>query len=459
MMDNGLARLRRALERTQAGHAVGRVAEVREGLLTIAGLDHTARVGDRVRLFRAGRPLHGEILRLGPGGATVLPEGSAEGVALGDRAAHFGPPRLAPCAAWLGRVLDPHGHPLDGGALPVGGVERPLDAPAPGPAERRGMGGRLATGLAVFDTLLPFARGQRLGLFAPAGAGKSSLLARLLPAVEADVVVVALVGERGREVAETVVRLGAGRDRSVIIAATADQPPVLRRRCALAAMVVAEHFRECGAQVLLAVDSITRMAEAHREVALAVGEAPALGGFPASTAALLTALCERAGPGAGPEGDITALLSVLTPGTEEEGPVAEMLRGVIDGHVVLSREIAERGRFPAVDLPRSLSRSLPGVATGAENAAITEARRLLAAHDRAALMLQSGLYRAGGDPVLDRAVSAFEALDAFIAQPSPGVTESFEALASALGRDGHALLAELRKTRQCGSEKRPAPRP
>ncbi len=300
---------------------------------------------------------------------------------------------------------------------------------------RRRLGPRLATGLAVFDTLLPVVRGQRIGLFAGSGVGKSMLLGRLARGVAADVVVIALVGERGRELREFVEgTLGhEGLARSVIVTATSDAPPLARRRAAWAGMAVAEHFRDAGAHVLFLCDSVTRFAEAHREIALAGGEVAGLGGWPASTAHLIGALAERAGPGPEGAGDITAVFSVLVPGSDMEEPVADILRGVLDGHVVLDRAIAERGRFPAIDLLRSVSRSLPGAASAAENALIAEARRLLGAYDRAEMMIRAGLYATGSDPAVDAAVRVYPRLDAFLAEASPdGVAAAFRRLAACL---------------------------
>jgi flagellum-specific ATP synthase len=303
------------------------------------------------------------------------------------------------------------------------------------------MGARLATGFAAFDTLLPLARGQRIGLFAGSGVGKSTLLGGLARGVAADVVVIGLVGERGRELRHFVEEvLGPeGMARAVVVAATSDRAPQVRRRCALAATAVAEHFRDEGRQVLLLIDSVTRFAEAHREVAVAAGEGAALRGFPASTAPAIAALCERAGPGAdsasegGDQGDITAIYSVLVQGSDMEEPVADWLRGVLDGHVVLDRAIAERGRFPAVDLLRSVSRSLPAIASRVENQLINEARALLGTHDRAALMIRSGLYAAGSDPQVDASIAAEPHLDRFLSLTGqPSVAASFAALRQAL---------------------------
>jgi flagellum-specific ATP synthase len=344
---------------------------------------------------------------------------------------------FAPSDDWIGRVVDPFGHPLDGRPIRRGTHNRALRAPAPGASARRRLGPRLATGLAVLDTLLPIVRGQRIGLFAGSGVGKSMLLARLATGIACDVAVIALVGERGREVREFVESaLGPeGLARSVVVAATSDQPASVRRRCALAAMAVAEHFRDRGKHVLLLSDSVTRFAEAHREVALACGEPGSLRGFPPSTSHEIMALAERAGPGleSDTSGDITAVFSVLVPGSDMDEPVADILRGTLDGHIVLDRRIAERGRFPAIDLLRSVSRSLPEAATPEELPVIAETRRLLGAYDRAELMVQSGLYAAGSDALVDRAVRLFPAIDAFMSEDAPeGPSGAFGRLSTLL---------------------------
>jgi flagellum-specific ATP synthase len=338
----------------------------------------------------------------------------------------------------LGRVVDAFGQPMDGRPLSGGLRPVPLRRSPPQPAGRRGLGARMDTGLAIFDTLLPLARGQRIGLFAGSGVGKSTLLGQLARGVAADVIVIGLIGERGREVRDFVTdTLGAeGMARAVVVAATSDQSPLARRQAAWLATAVAETFRDEGKHVLLLMDSLTRFAEGHREVALAAGEAPSLRAYPPSTAHAIASLVERAGPGAGDaarQGDITAVYSVLVAGSDMEEPVADIARGTLDGHVVLDRAIAERGRFPAVDVRRSVSRSLPGCATAEENALLAEARRLIGAHEDVEPMLRTGLYAAGSDAAVDRAVATHEALEAFVASPSEGCGAAFAKLASVLG--------------------------
>ena len=251
-----------------------------------------------------------------------------------------------------------------------------------------------------------------------------------------------MVGERGRELREFVESvLGPeGMARAVVVAATSDQSPLMRRRCAWAAMAVAEHFRDAGRHVLFLADSITRFAEAHREIALASGEAPSHRGFPPSTSQMIMALAERSGPGPEGSGDITAIFSVLVAGSDMEEPVADILRGVLDGHVVLDRAIAERGRFPAVEVLRSVSRSLPHAATDPENALIGRARAALGLYAESELMIKAGLYAPGSDPKLDEAVRLWPALDGFAARTSPDAGTSFAMLADALGAGGRPGL-------------------
>ncbi|OYX41630.1 MAG: flagellum-specific ATP synthase FliI [Rhodobacterales bacterium 32-67-9] len=434
----GLDMLRAEIGGCEALRRLARVVEVGRGVLTVSGIGPDWRLGDRVRLAD-GAHLGGEVVALRAGQATILSDGPVDGVRLGDGMELLGAGGIAPDDSWIGRIVDPFGHAIDGMPLMRGARERPLRAAPPAPSQRKRLGARLETGVTVFNTLLPLVRGQRIGLFAGSGVGKSSLLAKFARGVEADITVIALIGERGRELREFVESvLGReGMARSVIVAATSDQSPLVRRRCAWAAMAVAEHFRDQGRQVLFLADSITRFAEAHREVALAAGEPPSLRGFPPSTSHLIMSLAERAGPGPEAAGDITAVFSVLVAGSDMDEPVADILRGVLDGHVVMEREIAERGRYPAINLLRSVSRSLPQAANETENRLIARARRLLGAYDRVELMIQAGLYAQGSDPLVDAAIRVWPALDAYLSEDEPDDTAtSFERLRRILDRAG-----------------------
>lgn len=435
-----LKKLASRVDALQTTFPMGRVAGVNGGLIDIVGLGDRAGIGDRMLIARrGGSPLSAEVVGLSKGHVRALPDGPSTHIAVGDAVRLSASEAFAPDDTWIGRVIDPNGKPIDGLPLSQGLRPRDIDAMPPAAAARRPMGKRLSTGLAIFNTMLPIVRGQRIGLFAGSGVGKSQLLATLAKHLDADVVVIALIGERGREVGHFVrdVLGPEGMSRSVVVAASSDQSPLMRRRCAGAAMAAAEHFRDEGRHVLLLADSVTRFAEAHREIAVAAGEPPALRGYPPSTAALIGSLCERAGPGMGSQGDITAVFSVLVAGSDMEEPVADMLRGVLDGHVVLSRTIAERGRYPAIDVLQSVSRSLPDAATDQENAKISEARRLLGAYQQAEVMIQSGLYSSGSDPLLDQAVRAWPDLDAFVGRAEPGaIISSFDRLNLILRRSG-----------------------
>lgn len=435
-MDNNiLDQMRSVIGSLRSVHTVGRVVGVSGGTVQFVCGSGGTRVGDRATVIAAGQKHKGEVVRLDPGAIHLLIEGQTDGISLNDRVVLDPPRKFAPDQSWIGRVIDPDGKPLDGRPLLPGPDARILVAVPPAPHARRGMGKRLETGLAVLNTLLPLVQGQRIGLFAGSGVGKSTLLADLAKGVTADVIVIALVGERGREVrhfVETV--LGAeGMQRAVVVAATSDRAPQVRKRCALAATAVAEHFRDAGKQVLLLIDSVTRFCDAHRELAVASGESANLRGYPASTAPAIASLCERSGTGAGSMGDITAIFSVLVAGSDMEEPVADMLRGLLDGHIVLDREIAERGRFPAIDVVRSVSRSLPDAASKQENAMIAQARTLLGTYARSELMIQSGLYASGSDPRIDAAIHCAPALEEFIAmKDSRGTLAHFAKLRQAI---------------------------
>ncbi len=414
----------------------GRISRIDGQLVAVRGLNDMACIGDWLEFrTRSGGRVGAEILRLTADEAFALPDGPQSGLAIDDRAELRRARGIAPDDSWIGRVIDPYGQPLDGRPLRLGAQMRALESPAPDPARRGRLGARLETGMAVFNTLLPVVKGQRIGLFAGSGVGKTMLLGQFARHMQADIVVIALVGERGRELREFIedVLGESGLARAVVIAATSDQPALTRRRCAPAAMGVAEHFRDQGKHVLLLTDSITRLAEAHREVALAAGEDASLRGYPPSTAQRIMGLAERAGPGPDGLGAITAIFTVLVAGSDMEEPVADILRGVLDGHVVMDRAIAERGRFPAIDVLRSVSRSLPHCARPEENARISEARRLLGAYDRAEMMVQAGLYERGSDPLVDRAIAVWPTLDAFVGEAAPaGIKGAFAKLAQCL---------------------------
>lgn len=426
-----LSAARKAAAAIRTTSVYGRVAALDGGAIRIEGLEGFAGLGDFIEI---GGVLTGEVIAVDGQYTLALPMRELAGVNVGARAELRANPGARPSNAWLGKVLNAFGTALDGAAIEQGTVERSLTAPPARGAARRGVGVRVKTGLSAFDTFLPLCKGQRIGLFAGSGVGKSTLLASLARGVDADVVVCALIGERSREVREFVEEtLGPeGRARSVVIASTSEEPAPIKRRAALLAITTAEHFRDQGKHVLLLFDSVTRFADAWREIGLTAGETPSLRAYPPSTFRTISALAERSGPGSGSAGDITAVFTVLVAGSDMDEPVADMMRGILDGHVVLERSIAERGRFPAIDVRRSVSRALPKAASTEENAMLSEARGLIAAYEEAAMMIQSGLYARGADPVIDRAIDVWPSLDAFVGAASANCADAFERLNAVL---------------------------
>ena len=439
LAQTGLADAVGQLQRMQRVERWGRLEAVHGASMMVAGFGSRIAVGDRVLVDGQGRRTAGEVVAFANGRVTVMPEGRAEGLTPGAKVALADSPALYPCEAWLGRVIDGLGRPLDAkGRLALGDQAMPLRRPAPEAFGRRLIGRRLETGIRALDAFVPLCRGQRLGVFAASGVGKSTLMGMLARHIDADVIVVGLIGERGREVREFLdVTLGeAGRQRAVVVVATSDQPALARRRAAFATLTVAEWFRGQGKQVLCLLDSVTRLAHAQREIGLAAGEPATARSYTPSVFAELPALLERAGPGPEGEGDITGVFTVLVDGDDHDEPVADAVRGILDGHLVLDRRIGERGRWPAFDILRSVSRALPRCHSDAENALLAEARRLMGAYDSMAEMIRLGAYRVGSDPLVDLAILKHPELETFLTQganermPSE---EAFDGLRRILG--------------------------
>jgi len=353
--------------------------------------------GDEVVLM----PL-GPVAGIGPD-SVVSPTGRSLAIRVGE--------------GLLGRVVNGLGELMDGAGPIAGPTEDwPVDRPAPDPLLRQRIRRPLALGVRAIDGLLTVGEGQRVGLFAGSGVGKSLLLGQIARNTDADVNVICLVGERGREVAEFLEdALGtAGRARSVVVCATSDVPSLVRLKSAFVATAIAEWFRARGKRVLLLMDSLTRFARAQREVGLAAGEPPARHGFPPSVFALLPRLLERTGNAR--EGSITALYTVLVAGGDMDEPIADEVRGILDGHIVLSRSLGERNHWPAIDVLASLSRVMAFVADGEHRQAAARVRELLAAYEQKRDLILLGAYKSGTDPRIDRAVSKHDAIAAFLRQ-------------------------------------------
>ncbi|WP_425338726.1 FliI/YscN family ATPase [Sphingomonas kaistensis] len=431
-----LAELTQRVRGADPHRRFGTLTRVQGACLTIAGLGGAARIGARLHLASEAGPVAAEVTALDGGNATAMAFAPTESLVTGTPVELVAAEAcLRPSPAWLGRVIDGLGAPLDGlGPLPQGLEPAPLRASPPPAAERNRVGALLATGVRALDLFAPLCDGQRLGLFAGSGVGKSVLLSMLARWADCDVAVIGLIGERGREVQEFIADdLGPdGLARSVVVVATSDAPALMRRQAAFATLAVAEHFRAQGLRVLCLMDSVTRFAMAGREIGLAAGEPPATRGYPPSVFADLARLLERAGPGRAGEGSITGLFTVLVDGDDHDEPVADTVRGILDGHVVMARRIAERGRYPAIDLLKSVSRTLPHCLQPADNALRLEARRILSTFADMEELIRLGAYAPGASPEVDRAIAVAPGIEALLTQTKddrgdPG--ESFATLA------------------------------
>jgi flagellum-specific ATP synthase len=426
----------------------GRVTSVSGLVAEVAGLSGQVFVGDQLLLHgHDGAEIRAEVAGFRDDRAHAMPFGSLTGLGPGQTAALLprGASGLPVSDRWLGRVIDAFGQPIDGhGALPPGPVSRRIITPPPDATLRARLGDRLSLGVRALDLFTTCRVGQRLGLFAGSGVGKSTLFAMMARAAQCDVAVVALVGERGREVREFLEDdLGPeGLARSVVVVATSDAPPVSRRRAAYTAITVAEHFRDQGKSVLFMMDSVTRFCLALREIGLSAGEPPSTRGYPPSVFAELPRLLERSGPGedkgAG-TGFITALFTVLVEGDDTNEPVADAVRGILDGHVLLDRRIAEAGRYPAVDVLRSLSRAAHGCLAEDELALVRRARGILALKGEMADLVRMGAYRPGTDHAVDEALTLAPRIETVLHQDRASPTsleDSFALLRKAMDAAG-----------------------
>lgn len=391
-------------------------------------------MGDVVQLCRRGAPLLAEIVGFDRGEAVAIPLGDLLGVGVDDPVESTGGPlEIEAGEPLLGRVLDGLGRAADGKPLPSGLRRLPVDRTPPPALGRRPVERVLTTGVRALDALVTLGVGQRVGLFAGSGVGKSTLLGSIARGTSADAVVVALVGERGREVGEFLQSaLGeAGRRRSVVVVATSDAPALERLRAVQVATAVAETFRDEGRDVLLLVDSVTRVARAQREVGLAAGEPPARRGYPPSVFAMLPRLLERSGQGE--SGSISAIYTVLVEGGDMDEPIADEVRGILDGHIVLDRRIAGRGHYPAIDVTTSLSRVMDGIVASDHADAARALRALVSSYEEKRDLITLGAYAKGSDPRVDRAIAAMAEVEALLRQ-SPTEVSSFEATVAALQR-------------------------
>jgi len=408
------------IERVPAIQVYGRVSGVQGLLLEAGGIQRTLSVGDRCAVIaRDGRRVVCEVIGFRQGHALLMPFSAIEGIGLGCRTeVQDSDPVIFPENGWLGRVINGFGEPVDGlGPLPSGDVARLIRTPPPPAHSRSRVAGKIDLGVRAVNTFLTCCRGQRMGIFAGSGVGKSSLLSMMARNTSADVSVIGLIGERGREAREFIEDdLGVeGLKRAVVVVSTSDESPLMRRQAAYVTLTVAEHFRDQGLDVLCMMDSVTRFAMAQREISLSAGEPPASKGYTPTVFAELPRLLERAGPGAG-QGSITGLFTVLVDADDHNEPIADAVRGILDGHIVLDRSIADRGRYPAVNILRSVSRTMPACNNDEENALVRRARSLLATYEDMAELIRLGAYRRGTDPAVDEAIHYYPLLDSFLSQ-------------------------------------------
>lgn len=430
----------------------GTVSAILGMLIECAGVDRLLSVGARCRVI-GQKNLHSgsafakkpaevlaEVVGFRDNRALLMPFSSLEGIGPGAQVIIEESASVCyPVEGWLGRVINAMGEPVDGkGPLPMGGIPYLLRNPPPDAHSRMRVKGKLDLGIRSVNTFLTCCRGQRMGIFAGSGVGKSIIMSMLARNSQADVNVIGLIGERSRELQEFIEDdLGEeGLKRSVIICATSSEYALLRRQAAYMTMAVAEYFRDQGKDVLCLMDSVTRFAMAQREIGLSAGEPPTSKGYTPTVFAELPKLLERAGPGKAGQGSITGLFTVLVEGDDTNEPISDTVRGILDGHIILDRAIAQRGRFPAVNILRSVSRTMPDCNSEQENALVQVARGMLSTYDDMAEMIRLGAYRKGSDPAVDQAIKYFPDLENFLRQRKDEKTtliDGYDQLAKVMG--------------------------
>jgi flagellum-specific ATP synthase len=430
-----------AIDRVPPFEVYGRVTKILGLLVEMTGFGENLSIGSMVHLRppKTGRDIPCEVVGFRDSQALLLPFGTLEGVGLGCPAIiQQTAPVIFPDERWLGRVINALAEPIDGkGPLSRGGHPMPLRNKAPEPHARQRMGEKLDLGVRAVNTFLSTCLGQRMGIFSGSGVGKSVLLSMMARYTQADVTVIGLVGERGREVQEFLEDdLGPdGLARSVVIVATGDEPALMRRQAAYTTLSTAEYFRAQGKNVLCLIDSVTRFAMAQREIGLSAGEPPTSKGYPPTTFGELARLLERAGPGVQGEGSITGIFTVLVEGDDTNEPISDSVRGIVDGHIVMERKIAERGRFPAINVLKSISRAMPRCLSPEQNMLVTKAKQLLGRYEDMAELIRLGAYRKGTDREVDEAIARYPKLEAFLSQykdDTDTIHDSFAKLAACL---------------------------
>jgi len=428
MNDQLFQKLQHEIHGLRPDAVYGHVKSVLGMIVEVGGVSEILSIGDRCNIVnRQGEKIPAEIVGFQAGGqnasnvAHAMAFQELRGVGPGAKVEVLGENvALYPDDSWLGRVINALGEPIDGkGPLTEGTQAIPIRNTPPPAHQRTRVGGKMDLGIKAINTFTSLCKGQRMGIFAGSGVGKSTLLSMLARYAVSDINVIGLVGERGREVKEFIEDdLGEeGLKRTVLVIATGDESPLMRRQAALTTLAVAEFFRDQGKDVLCMIDSVTRFAMAQREIGLSAGEPPATKGYTPTVFAELPKLLERAGPGDQEHGgSITGLFTVLVEGDDTNEPISDAVRGILDGHIVLDRAIAERGLYPPINILRSLSRTMPDCNTEDENEVVNRARQLIAAYEDMAEMIRLGAYKKGSDPRTDEAIAYHDTLNEFRAQ-------------------------------------------
>ena len=418
----------RRVQNRKLTHVRGRVTEL-TGLIIKAAVPGV-RIGEMVEIVNPDRTLNAEVVGFRDKEVLLMPMGSAEGVGPDSEVIPSGKPFEIMCGVGLlGRVLDGLGRPADGRPLDMRGLEPwAVERDPPNPMDRERITEHISFGVRAIDGLLTIGKGQRVGLFAGSGVGKSTLMGQIARNTEAEVVICCLIGERGREVKDFIEEsLGEeGMKKSVVVCATSDTPSLVRQKSAFVATAVAEWFRDRGAKVLLMMDSTTRFARAQREIGLAVGEPPARQGYPPSVFSMLPRLLERTGNS--DRGSITALYTVLVAGGDMEEPISDEVRGILDGHIILNRELGARNHWPAIDILPSLSRVMAGIVPEDHRQSAAQLREVLANYEKQRDLILLGAYQYGTDPKTDFAIDKIDACETFLKQRTEECSSFEEAI-------------------------------
>lgn len=425
-----------SIESVREFRGFGLVSKVLGMRIEIEGGEQFLTIGARCLLDPKGRePVLCEIVGFDGDIALAMPYGDLAGVGPGCVAYLEDPnPKIYPDQSWLGRVINGLGAPIDGGTpLHRGSAAIDVRQKAPPAHTRQRVGKRLDMGVKALNTFLPSCQGQRMGIFAGSGVGKSVMMSMMARYAKADVTIIGLIGERGREVQEFIEDdLGEeGLKNAIVVVATSDEPALVRKQAAYMTLALAEFFRDQNKEVLLLMDSVTRFAMAQREIGLSAGEPPTSKGYPPTTFNELASLLERAGPGPKAAGNITALFSVLVEGDDTNEPISDAVRGILDGHIVMDRHIADRGRYPAIDVLKSVSRTVPDCLEGDEYELLRDAKRVISTYEDMEELIRIGAYRKGSDPSVDHALELYPQLEEFLSQRKQECTslpESFQQL-------------------------------